>query len=334
MAVLAAGSDIVGRLLFAEQAAALVRSCLAFGLLAAAREPHTPAELAAAADIRPDMAQTLCDALWALEVFDRVDEQYQLNPGLCAMLAPGAPLPLANAFEQSAHYRGLFSQAATPEGTGAPSPELRLAVARGVWGAAASPVALASFATADEQMPEVRAIWQRGGRHLELGCGAGRDLLRVAVPYPNTSVVGVDLEPGVLAEVMRQAHELGIADRVATRACDAREIDDVAAYDTVVWSQMFFPVPVRPAVIAVIRRALKPGGYLILPLLREAPADEPARRSQVGRQVSLSMVLWRSWGLDWPGREPLRAELEAGGFRFLRVVPHLRTAYMLLQNAG
>ena len=332
LAVLAAGSEIVGRLLFAEQAAALVRSCLASGLLEAAQEPRTAAELAASTAVPPEVAQALCEALWALEIFDQVNGAFQLSPGLQAYLSPTAPLPLPNALTQSAQYRRLFADAASPHGPGQPTPEVRLAIARGVWGAAASPVALASFAAVDEQMPEVRRIWQRGGRHMELGCGAGRDLLRVAVPYPNTTVVGVDLEPSVLGEVMRQARELGVADRVTTRCCDAREIADVAAFDTVVWSQMFFPAAIRPAVTAVIRRALKPGGYLILPLLKEAPADEAARRSPAGRQVSLSTVLWRCWGLEWLGREQVRAELEAVGFRFLRVVPHLRTAYMLVQS--
>ncbi len=332
MAVLASGSDIVGRLLFAEQAASLVRSCLASGFLDAAQEPASPGELAAATQVAPTVAEALCEALWALEIFDRVDERFQLSPGLQALLSPTAPLPLRHAFEQSAQYRRLFADSARPEGLGQPTPEVRLAIARGVWGQAASPVALASFATVDEQMPEVRRIWQRGGRHMELGCGAGRDLLRVAVPYPAMSVVGVDLEPSVLEEVMRQARELGIADRVSTRCCDAGAIADAGSFDTIVWSQMFFPASVRPGVIEVIRRALKPGGYLILPLLKEAPADEAARRSQVGRQVSLSTVLWRSWRLAWLGREQVRTELEASGFRFVRVVPHLRTHYMVLQG--
>jgi hypothetical protein len=66
-------------------------------------------------------------------------------------------------------------------------------------------------------------------------------------------------------------------------------------------------------------------------MLKDAPATEQARRSPAGRQISLSMVLWRSWGLEWLDSEELRAELEAKGFAFLRVVPHQRTAYMLMQ---
>jgi SAM-dependent methyltransferase len=329
-AAFAAGTELISRFTQGAQAVGLIQAALECGLLAAADSAATPETLASRTGVSPRMAQEACIALHALEIFDREGDQYRINPGIKALLHPDAPQTLANTLVLGATNMGLLRRALHPAPS--PSPEERLAVSCGVWGLGSSPVAIDSFLAADREMPEVRELWLRGARHMELGCGVGRDLLRVAVPYPATSVVGVDIDPLVLAEVERQARDLGIQERVTVRLADAREIDDVATFDTILWSQMFFPAASRAATIVAIRRALKPGGYLVMPLLRDRPASEEALRSAGGRQLSLSAVIYASWSLDRPTASEVKAELEADGFRHVRTVAHPRTPFMLMRE--
>jgi cyclopropane fatty-acyl-phospholipid synthase-like methyltransferase len=145
------------------------------------------------------------------------------------------------------------------------------------------------------------------------------------------TVVGVDLSGEALEEVRRQAHALGIADRVHLLHRDARSVTDRAQYDTVVWSQMYFPPEARAETARVARHALKPEGYLLLPLQSEPPATPETLRTPAGQQVALSRLVFRSWGLGWHRAQEVRIEMERAGFTFVRVVPHPRTDYMLMQ---
>ncbi|WP_137128544.1 class I SAM-dependent methyltransferase [Roseomonas sp. HF4] len=329
-AAFASGTELISRFIQGAQAVGLLQAALECGLLGAAGAPATPDTLASRIGVSARMVHEACIALHALEIFEKQGDYYQIRPGVQALLHQAAPQTLANMLAHGETNMGLLRRALHPNPS--PLPEERLAVARGVWGLGSSPVAIESFLTVDREMPEIRELWLRGARHMELGCGAGRDLLRVAAPYPATFVVGVDIDPLVLAEVERQARDLGIQDRVAVRLADAREIEDLAAFDTILWSQMFFPPASRAATIDAIRRALKPGGYLITPLLRDRPASDEALRSAGGRQTSLGAVIYASWGLDRLTESEVREELEAAGFSCIRTVPHSRTPFMLLRH--
>ena len=94
---------------------------------------------------------------------------------------------------------------------------------------------------------------------------------------------------------------------------------------------MYFPPATRAQTARVARRALKPDGYLLLPLQAEPPATPEALRTPGGQQVALSRLVYRVWGLGWYSAEEVRAEMEDAGFEFVRVVPHPRTDSMLLR---
>ena len=96
-------------------------------------------------------------------------------------------------------------------------------------------------------------------RVLDVGCGPGA--LTLAIARRAGSVTGVDLSHRVLELARRRAEGIGVTFTVA----DA-ETDDLGedAYDLVVshFGTMFFADPV--AAFANLRRALRPGGRLVL----------------------------------------------------------------------
>src|SRR5436190_13917629 len=63
--------------------------------------------------------------------------------------------------------------------------------------------------------PHVLGRIEEGSTVLDLGCGAGTDLLIAAqMVGPEGHVIGVDMTPGMLKLAMASAREIGVADRV------------------------------------------------------------------------------------------------------------------------
>lgn len=296
-------------------ALALLRAALASGILEAARGPRSADEIASATGVDRDAVADACEGLAQLGVMQDAGGRFRLAPAFLVLTAPDAPQTLENWIGINGVYLRALEQCLEPpkayQELGA---EEIVRVARGAWGLPSSPQALASFAEVDASVPEIREVWRCGGRHMELGCGVGRDLLRIAVSYPKVTVTGVDMNREVLDEVLAQARELGIGDRVQVRCCDARRVADAGAYDTIVWSQLFFPPETRAETVGVAFRALRPGGYVLLPLLKDSP---------------LSRLIYRRWGLRYFRAEEVRGELERGGFEFLRLIAHPRMDYMV-----
>ena len=102
-----------------------------------------------------------------------------------------------------------------------------------------------------------------GRRVLELGSGAGGGTL-VLASKSGASVVGLELEAG-LVELSRQlAEEAGFSDRLEFRCVEPGPLPiDDASFDALYTSGVICHIPDRPALFADILRILKPGGWLL-----------------------------------------------------------------------
>lgn len=107
-----------------------------------------------------------------------------------------------------------------------------------------------------------RALIQPGMRALSIADGEGRNGVWLA--EQGAQVHAVDFSPAALGKARKLAAERGVA--LETELADILEWDwPVAAYDLVVAIFIqFAPPPERERITAGIRRALKPGGLLIL----------------------------------------------------------------------
>jgi ubiquinone/menaquinone biosynthesis C-methylase UbiE len=114
----------------------------------------------------------------------------------------------------------------------------------------------------------------RAAHALDVGCGTGRFLREVKANYPRLHLTGLDLSPNYLAVARR---ELAAWSRVrfVEGAAEAMPFAD-AEFDVVTCIYLFheLPPPIRRAVVAEIRRVLKPGGSLIF-VDSLQPGDEP-----------------------------------------------------------
>jgi ubiquinone/menaquinone biosynthesis C-methylase UbiE len=109
---------------------------------------------------------------------------------------------------------------------------------------------------------------QKGGPHaarlLDLGCGTGEFLREAKRNYPRLSVTGLDLSAPYLKVAERRLADWSRVDLVEAPA-EAIPAPD-ASFDIVTALYLFHELPgrVRRAVLAEIRRVLRPGGTLIL----------------------------------------------------------------------
>ncbi len=167
---------------------------------------------------------------------------------------------------------------------------------------------------------------------LELGCGPGYYAATFAAAFPSLSVTGIDRAPAQIALAMQRARSCALPN-LRFAVGDARSLRSFGRFDRIVASRLLMVVPERERVLAEARRALAPGGLLllaeparpgtgVLPLLRrvaDAARDgvayvEPPRehyfsatsfRAFIASQPWASVVVW-----------------EANGYRYARCRAH------------
>lgn len=105
----------------------------------------------------------------------------------------------------------------------------------------------------------------RGTTMLDIGCGLGAiDVLLVA-EHGAAHVVGIDLEPDLVAQGKRRVAAAGLAGRIDLRTVEAGPLGfPDASFDVVFSKDSLVQIPDKSAIFAEIRRVLKPGGRFVV----------------------------------------------------------------------
>jgi SAM-dependent methyltransferase len=149
---------------------------------------------------------------------------------------------------------------------------------------------------------------------LDVCCGTGAGL-QVLEPVCERRITGVDFSAGMLARA-RDAHP----DATWVRA-DARALPFAAGFDLAVSFGAFghFLPRERPAVLAGVHRALRPGGLFALAIGAPAPITSPAYWVEAGFDLVMRVrnAVWRPPFVMYYRTMPLgavRDDLVAAGF--------------------
>ena len=93
-----------------------------------------------------------------------------------------------------------------------------------------------------------------------------------------------------------------------------REFDEPDSFDSVFWSQFFFPEPAWRGALDVALRSLKPEGTIRAPLMSDPVSTTADLRTSAGRTYALDRVVHGGWGVPARGVDDLEAELVEAGF--------------------
>jgi SAM-dependent methyltransferase len=308
--------SILDPLLSAAQLLGLLQGAHRSGLLAAARTPASPAQLAAVTGIAESRVVDICRALDAHAVLIQTEGQYHLAGPWLVLTAPNSPFLLEDILAITFTQMKMLTNAAGDENYWTLTAEDRLATAKGVTINPASPPAPGALArNLREHITEIDALFAAGGHYLELGCGVGGGMLSFLQAYPKLTAVGVELAPDLLAVARQRALDLGVSDRVHFYEGDARDFQAPAQFDAVFWSQSFFPKASRAAALQVAYQSLRPGGLLLATLQMWEPSIiTDSLHTKEGREYAITQINHGGWGVPDVGAEALQQEIEAAGF--------------------
>ncbi len=126
---------------------------------------------------------------------------------------------------------------------------------------------------------------------LDVGTGVGEIAAAVAEAAPGVRVVGIDVLDDVLDVARAAVADRGLTDRVTFRHQDVATLSDVAAYDLVYLPAFFLPEDTLTTALPRIRRALRPGGWLVV-VGHEPPREPLGRAVDTWRQTAAGCCTW------------------------------------------
>lgn len=123
-------------------------------------------------------------------------------------------------------------------------------------------------------VPDVERKLESGAALADVGCGAGRAILRLAERYPRSTFVGYDAFPGQLDRAEQNAKASGVADRVRFEHRDVAGDGLPETYDIITTFDVIHDSADPVGLMRAIGNGLNDGGsYLLLEI---NSADDPA----------------------------------------------------------
>jgi S-adenosylmethionine-diacylgycerolhomoserine-N-methlytransferase len=106
-----------------------------------------------------------------------------------------------------------------------------------------------------------------GGQVLEVGCGTGRNLIKIARTYPEARCYGFDISSEMLVTARRSIMKAGLPARITlaqadATAFDARTMFGVGQFDCIVISYALSMMPGWEKVLVCAMKHLKPEGSI------------------------------------------------------------------------
>jgi SAM-dependent methyltransferase len=147
------------------------------------------------------------------------------------------------------------------------------------------------------RLPGLRARLEEGGRVLDVGCGGGWAVVQLAERFPETSCVGIDVEPYSVDLARRLIVERGLADRCQARLQSVEELTEDGSYDVATSFLVVHEIApaAKPAAFAAVARALKPGGYFLI-FDETYPETDAALQTMPARFAALAQWYELTWG--------------------------------------
>ena len=159
------------------------------------------------------------------------------------------------------------------------------------------------------QLPEFNATLRQPGAFLDVGTGVGWLAIEAARAWPALRVVGIDPWEPSLNLARQNLANTGMAGRIELRA---QRLEDVADRDafTLGWlAGPFLPPEIIATALTTVRKALKPGGWLVFGLFASPP-------DPLGQALTALKVV-RSGGHPWSNGD-VESRMRDAGFEEIK----------------
>jgi 2-polyprenyl-3-methyl-5-hydroxy-6-metoxy-1,4-benzoquinol methylase len=178
-------------------------------------------------------------------------------------------------------------------------------------------------------VPEIRAKLEQGAKVADVGCGAGRALIKLADAFPNSTCTGYDAFEGQLVRARQNAASAEVGDRVTFERRDVATEGLPDRFDLITTFDVVHDAVDPLKLLTAIRAGLEPGGtHLMLEINCADHAHEnQGPVAQVLYGFSLLYCMTSSLAHDGAGlgtcglpEATIRALAAEAGFRTVRRV--------------
>jgi len=111
------------------------------------------------------------------------------------------------------------------------------------------------------KLPTLRRKLDAGSNVLDLGCGAGGWIAKVAPHYPKSHFIGVDPDEHSIQEAREKYRSIPNAEFTLGRA---EELDFEGVIDLIYLGEVLYIIKDKQSVLNACYRALKPNGYIVV----------------------------------------------------------------------
>jgi SAM-dependent methyltransferase len=231
-------------------------------------EIATPEELAERTGLDRGYVSRWCDAAFAFSYLEEVDGQLRVTDLGRAFLpeTPGTVMPFAVFTMLAAH---MAERAATFMKTGERPGEKVLAERESIlplFGAMLE----AMFGGMFEQqilphVPVYQDIDEKGGVAVDLGCGNGWYLRKMASRFPHLRGIGLDGFAENIAQATRLAQQSGFGDRLTFETGDIHQFTISEPVDLIAMNRALHHVwSEKENIFRILKEHLKPGGVAVI----------------------------------------------------------------------
>lgn len=306
--------DRVDELQRTAQVVEVLRAAARHGLLAELAAGTTRAALETRTSLPTSRLEAVLHLLRAHGISEERAGRWSLTPSWGALARGESPVDLAAVLGQGRVQAEQLARCLDPavEDYWELAPEDRLLVARGVSFEPSSAAGQALARQNIERTPGAVEALEQGGRMLELGCGVASRLTAALLSFPRATAVGVELTEDLVVFGRQRAQGLGLAHRLQLVVDDVCTHEPDGLFDLVGWSQFFFPSDTRAAALATARKALRPGGWITMPVVWDGAPLEPGGPED--RQLAVERLALDLWRVPLRSTAEVVAELEDAGF--------------------
>jgi 2-polyprenyl-3-methyl-5-hydroxy-6-metoxy-1,4-benzoquinol methylase len=262
---------LVNDLVNSTWALAALRVAIESGMLASLTEPRTVAFLSERAGMPAPLAESILDVAVALNLVQRDGDVFSSTPGIRPLMGTQGwewlLAKLRSAQLQSQYMVQHAAQRDLVPGWRHTNPELLLAQGR-----LGSDEMVTMFI--NRILPHLGKLAERldagPTSFLDVGAGVGALSLAMARHWPELRVVAIEPAPEPFQEAQRLIANSGMAERIELRMQRVEEIVEEKQFDLVWLPQMFIPGNEFSQGLTSVWRALRPGGWVWLPVLNDS----------------------------------------------------------------